>query len=100
LPKGTHICPPISALAAAQDRVSEKQLFERLKIPTTRWRSVESQAQLERAVHDIGLPGVLKTRSIFSPLRVWLPALPLAVSVIDGSPVSRRYCLLLLPWWW
>ena len=64
LPKGTHICPPISALAAAQDRVSEKQLFERLKIPTTRWRSVESQAQLERAVHDIGLPGVLKTRRL------------------------------------
>jgi hypothetical protein len=29
-----------------------------------------------------------------------VPALPLAVSVIDGSPVSRLVPLvLLLPWW-
>jgi 5-(carboxyamino)imidazole ribonucleotide synthase len=62
LPKGTHICPPINALATAQDRVSEKRLFERLQIPTTRWRGVESLAQLQRAVQEIGLPGVVKTR--------------------------------------
>jgi 5-(carboxyamino)imidazole ribonucleotide synthase len=64
LPKTTRICPPINALAAAQDRVSEKQLFERLKIPTTRWRAVESHAELVRAVAQIGLPGVLKTRRL------------------------------------
>ncbi|MEP7247950.1 MAG: 5-(carboxyamino)imidazole ribonucleotide synthase, partial [Gammaproteobacteria bacterium] len=64
LPKGTRICPPINALAAAQDRVKEKQLFERLSIPTTRWRAVESTAQLARAVAEIGLPGVLKTRRL------------------------------------
>ena len=57
-----RICPPLAALAASQDRVSEKRLFERLKIPTTRWRAVASLAQLQRAVRDIGLPGVLKTR--------------------------------------
>jgi 5-(carboxyamino)imidazole ribonucleotide synthase len=62
LPGETIICPPVKALAAAQDRVKEKQLFERLGIPTTRWRNVESQAQLEKAVAEIGLPGVLKTR--------------------------------------
>jgi 5-(carboxyamino)imidazole ribonucleotide synthase len=64
LPDGTRICPPIPALAASQDRVSEKQLFERLKIPTTRWRAVESEAQLGQAVAEIGLPGVLKTRRL------------------------------------
>jgi 5-(carboxyamino)imidazole ribonucleotide synthase len=64
LPRGTKICPPIPALAASQDRVSEKQLFERLKIPTTRWRAVESETQLQRAVEQIGLPGVLKTRRL------------------------------------
>jgi 5-(carboxyamino)imidazole ribonucleotide synthase len=58
----TRICPPLAALGAAQDRVSEKRLFERLKIPTTRWRAVDSLAQLKRAVREIGLPGVLKTR--------------------------------------
>jgi len=64
LPKTTRICPPIAALAASQDRVSEKQLFERLKIPTTRWRAVDSRAQLKHAVEEIGLPGVLKTRRL------------------------------------
>jgi 5-(carboxyamino)imidazole ribonucleotide synthase len=64
LPGETIICPPVNALAAAQDRVKEKQLFERLGIPTTRWRNVESQAQLDKAVAEIGLPGVLKTRRL------------------------------------
>lgn len=64
LPAETLICPPVEALAAGQDRVLEKQLFERLKIPTTRWRNVESQADLEKAVAGIGLPGVLKTRRL------------------------------------
>ncbi|HVO49218.1 MAG TPA: 5-(carboxyamino)imidazole ribonucleotide synthase [Steroidobacteraceae bacterium] len=59
-----RICPPIPALAAAQDRVSEKRLFERLGIPTTRWRAVDSQATLDRAVRDIGLPAVIKTRRL------------------------------------
>ena len=59
-----RICPPLAALAVAQDRASEKRLFERLGIPTTRWCPVGSHAQLTRAVRDIGLPGVLKTRRL------------------------------------
>jgi len=62
LPRAARICPPIPALAASQDRMSEKRLFERLEIPTTRWRAVSSRAQLSRALRDIGLPGVIKTR--------------------------------------
>jgi 5-(carboxyamino)imidazole ribonucleotide synthase len=62
LPRGARICPPVPALAASQDRVSEKRLFERLRIPTTRWRAVSSRAQLARALREVGLPGVLKTR--------------------------------------
>jgi 5-(carboxyamino)imidazole ribonucleotide synthase len=58
----TRIAPPIPALAAAQDRVSEKKLFERLGIPTTRWMAVSTRGQLTRAVRDIGLPAVIKTR--------------------------------------
>ncbi|HET9391512.1 MAG TPA: 5-(carboxyamino)imidazole ribonucleotide synthase [Steroidobacteraceae bacterium] len=64
LQRTARICPPIPALAASQDRVSEKRLFERLKIPTTRWRPVSSRAQLTRALRDIGTPGVLKTRRL------------------------------------
>ena len=61
---GARICPPIAALAAGQDRVAEKRLFERLRIPTTRWHAVSSRAQLARAIDAIGLPGVLKTRRL------------------------------------
>ena len=61
---GAHIAPPIPAVACAQDRVNEKRLFERLKIPTTRWQAIASRAQLERAVREIGLPGVIKTRRL------------------------------------
>jgi 5-(carboxyamino)imidazole ribonucleotide synthase len=61
---GARIAPPIPAVATAQDRVSEKRLFERLGIPTTRWQAVGSRTQLERALKDIGLPGVIKTRRL------------------------------------
>ena len=61
---GARVAPPISAVATGQDRVREKRLFERLKIPTTRWRAVGSRAQLERAMREIGLPGVIKTRRL------------------------------------
>jgi 5-(carboxyamino)imidazole ribonucleotide synthase len=64
LPGDTRIAPPIPALATAQDRVSEKKLFERLKIPTTRWMAVSSRTQLTRALRDIGLPAVIKTRRL------------------------------------
>jgi 5-(carboxyamino)imidazole ribonucleotide synthase len=59
---GARICPPVAALQAAQDRVAEKRLFEKLSIPTTRWRAVSTATQLRRALAQIGLPGVLKTR--------------------------------------
>lgn len=61
---GTRICPPVAALAASQDRASEKRLFERLRIPTTRWMEVDSRSDLLRAAGAIGTPGVLKTRRL------------------------------------
>jgi 5-(carboxyamino)imidazole ribonucleotide synthase len=48
----------------SQDRITEKKLFDKLAIPTTRYAAVESQASLIRALRDIGLPGVLKTRRL------------------------------------
>ena len=57
-----RVSPPLRALAIAQDRLSEKRLFDRLRIPTTHYAAVDSLAALLRAVHAIGLPGVLKTR--------------------------------------
>jgi 5-(carboxyamino)imidazole ribonucleotide synthase len=57
-----RIRPPLAALATGQDRLKEKRLFEQLKIPTTRWRPIDSRAQLARAMATVGVPGVLKTR--------------------------------------
>jgi 5-(carboxyamino)imidazole ribonucleotide synthase len=62
LRRQTRISPPPAAIATAQDRVSEKRLFEKLGIATTRWRAVGTRRQLDSAVREIGLPGVLKTR--------------------------------------
>ena len=60
----TRIAPPLRALATGQDRLAEKRLFERLGVPTTRYRAVDTRAGLERACAHIGMPGVLKTRRL------------------------------------
>ncbi len=60
----TRIAPPLTALAASQDRLREKRLFEKLGIPTTRYAPVDTAADLLHAVRHIGLPGVLKTRRL------------------------------------
>ena len=60
----THVAPPLAALAMSQDRISEKKLFEKLGIPTTRYAAVDSAAALGRALRRVGLPGVLKTRRL------------------------------------
>jgi 5-(carboxyamino)imidazole ribonucleotide synthase len=62
LPGKARISPPLRALAAAQDRLTEKRTFELLGIATTRYAAVDSRQTLEFAVKSIGLPGVLKTR--------------------------------------
>jgi len=64
IPKDKPFLPPADALAAGQDRLAEKELFQKLKIPTTRYRSVDSMAGLEEAIHAIGYPAVLKTRRL------------------------------------
>jgi 5-(carboxyamino)imidazole ribonucleotide synthase len=62
--RGTRLAPPLRALAVAQDRLAEKNTFVKLSIPTTQFAAVESKADLQRAVHRLGLPGVLKTRRL------------------------------------
>jgi 5-(carboxyamino)imidazole ribonucleotide synthase len=56
--------PPVSALGASQDRMDEKTLFRKLKIPTPPFAAVDSLDDLRAAVKKIGLPGVLKTRRL------------------------------------
>jgi 5-(carboxyamino)imidazole ribonucleotide synthase len=56
------VYPPIDALRQAQDRLVEKQLFTALEIPLPTYSAIDSIADLEAAVADIGLPLVIKTR--------------------------------------
>jgi 5-(carboxyamino)imidazole ribonucleotide synthase len=56
--------PPVEALRVSQDRLLEKELFHRLRIPTPAFRAVDSLPDLHSAVAAIGLPCVLKTRRL------------------------------------
>lgn len=56
--------PPVTALGASQDRLTEKTLFRKLGIPTPEFRAIDGLADLQQAVAEIGLPGILKTRRL------------------------------------
>ena len=56
--------PSRAALQISQDRLSEKGLFQRLKIPVTPHAPVDSKAQLQTAMRELGSPGILKTRRL------------------------------------
>lgn len=60
----TPFLPPVTALAAAQDRLSEKTLFGELGIPTPNFRAVGDEASLREALAELGLPAVLKSRRL------------------------------------
>lgn len=64
LEKVTQVRPPRAALEVSQDRLIEKALFTRLKIPVAAHCAIESRAELVEAARKIGLPGVLKTRRL------------------------------------
>jgi 5-(carboxyamino)imidazole ribonucleotide synthase len=58
------VFPPPAALEYAQDRWHEKQLFDSLQIPVPRYARVDSAADLAKAAELLGLPLVLKTRTL------------------------------------
>lgn len=62
LTKKVAVYPPPLALETAQDRLREKQLFEKLGIATTAFAPVPAASELELALKTTGLPAVLKTR--------------------------------------
>jgi 5-(carboxyamino)imidazole ribonucleotide synthase len=59
---GRPVLPPVVALDVAQDRLAEKQLCRRLGLGTPEFAAVDDRADLERAVKELGVPAVLKTR--------------------------------------
>ena len=62
LEKITTVFPPIKALSYAQDRLHEKNLFQKLSIPIPKFKIINSESDLKDAANLIGLPMILKTR--------------------------------------
>ncbi len=58
------VYPPPSALAVSRDRFAEKSLFVELGIPTPKFSAVDTLDALNLAVGEIGLPALLKTRTL------------------------------------
>jgi 5-(carboxyamino)imidazole ribonucleotide synthase len=59
---GDKLQPGTRSLAIAQDRATEKEFIEKCGARVAPWRAVASLADVERAVAELGLPIVLKTR--------------------------------------
>ncbi|QRY80382.1 5-(carboxyamino)imidazole ribonucleotide synthase [Pseudomonas sp. PDNC002] len=58
------VYPNAESLRIARDRWFEKSMFKDLGIPTPAFADVQSQADLDAAVASIGLPAVMKTRTL------------------------------------
>ena len=58
------VYPSAEALRIARDRWFEKSMFKHLGIPTPEFADIQSQADLDAAVAAIGLPAVMKTRTL------------------------------------
>lgn len=60
----TQVLPSPAALAAAQDRLTEKTMFRKLGIPVPAFEDVTSRESLGAAIASVGTPCILKTRRL------------------------------------
>src|SRR3569623_896116 len=58
------VFPPSHSLATSRDRFTEKTWFRNLDIATAAYRAVDTRGDLTAALAEIGLPAVLKTRTL------------------------------------
>lgn len=58
------VFPNAESLRIARDRWFEKSMFQDLGIPTPEFADIQSQDNLDAAVKRIGLPAVMKTRTL------------------------------------
>ena len=58
------VAPVPQALATAQDRLAEKTLFRECGLDTPEFMTVDTRADLDRALAAVGAPAILKTRRL------------------------------------
>jgi 5-(carboxyamino)imidazole ribonucleotide synthase len=64
LEKFVPVLPSTAALEVAQDRLTEKQLFQKLGIPTTEYIAPKIGEELELPLKKLGYPVIIKTRRL------------------------------------
>jgi 5-(carboxyamino)imidazole ribonucleotide synthase len=64
LEKFVPVLPSTAALEVAQDRLTEKQLFQKLGIPTTDYITPKVGEELEPLLKKLGYPVIIKTRRL------------------------------------
>lgn len=86
LEKHVPVHPRPAALEAAQDRLDEKRLFQKLGIPTAEFLSVGDAHELSAALKKIGFPAVLKTRRLgYDGKGQWVLRTPEDVEALKAS---------------
>jgi 5-(carboxyamino)imidazole ribonucleotide synthase len=60
--KTTQVWPSLNVLEVFQDRLLEKQYFERLSIPVATYHDISQPDDIIKAAEHVGFPGILKTR--------------------------------------
>lgn len=56
------VLPNENVLKVSQDRLTEKNFFQSIDVPTAGFAQVDSRKDLEEAIETLGLPALLKTR--------------------------------------
>jgi 5-(carboxyamino)imidazole ribonucleotide synthase len=64
LTKHAAVHPHPRALGIGQDRIQEKQLFQRLGIGVAKFAAAATREELHRAVAEVGVPCIVKTRRL------------------------------------
>ena len=59
-----NVYPGSYAVEICQDRLKEKLIFQRNNIPTTEYRTVSSESDLQIAINDLGTNTILKSRKL------------------------------------
>ena len=82
---GDKLRPGTKSLAVAQDRATEKEFIERCGARVAPWRAVATRDELERALLELDVPLVLKTRryGYDGKGQAWLHA---PADVVDAWP--------------
>jgi 5-(carboxyamino)imidazole ribonucleotide synthase len=89
--RAAKVYPPPFSFAVAQDRLTEKTFLRELGIPVAPFAPVETASELNAALEQVTLPGILKTRRFGYDGKGQVPVLSgadasEALKLLEGAP--------------